>query len=175
MLSALAAGLGAGVVLAAVSTAVFGLRLARGAPLRVIAGVGLFCAPVAWVATSFLKALGWDAAVPAELAVAAVAAVNALWLGLGYLQFYALVQDSISLRMLVHVLESPSGSLTTDELQRDYPFRDLLERRIDQAVADRLFAEERAADGARCLASTRRSRFLGAFFAWAQDFFGWGD
>ncbi len=175
MLTALVLGIGAGGVFAAVSVAVLRLRLVSAPPLRVLGGIGLLCVPVVWAAYPYVKALGWDALAAPENALALGAGLIALALGAGYLQFYALVQDSISLRMLHQILEAPSETISSDELQREYPFRDLLDRRIAQAVSDGLFVEERAPNGERWLVETRQSRILGITFGSAQSFFGWGD
>jgi len=59
--------------------------------------------------------------------------VIAILLGLAYVQFYCLMEFSISLRMLDHFLAHPRYELSFRELRREYPLEDVIARKCAAA------------------------------------------
>lgn len=68
----------------------------------------------------------------------------AVLLYFGYLQFYCLMEYSISLRMLDHFLESETHTLTFSELRCAYPLEEVVERKCKAAGAVGLLRTETA-------------------------------
>lgn len=59
----------------------------------------------------------------------------AVLLGLAYLQFYCLIEFSISLRMLEQFLAAPRRELSFRDLRRAYPLEDVIARKCEAAGA----------------------------------------
>ncbi|MEK7773829.1 MAG: hypothetical protein AAB307_05730 [Deltaproteobacteria bacterium] len=57
-----------------------------------------------------------------------------LFLFLGYCQFYFIVDRSISVRVMIEIEKSPDGRLSAEEIQKVYPFKGILDRRLEHMV-----------------------------------------
>ncbi len=88
-----------------------------------------------------------------------------LFLFLGYCQFYFIVDRSISVRVMIEIENSPERSLSAGEIQRVYPFKGILDRRLEHMVYGNYIRE---LDG-RYL-NTRKGRVQARVFGFLKDF-----
>ncbi|MBI5827780.1 MAG: hypothetical protein HZB22_08670 [Deltaproteobacteria bacterium] len=88
-----------------------------------------------------------------------------LFLFLGYCQFYFIVDRSISVRVMIEIENSPERSLSAEEIQRVYPFKGILDRRLEHMVYGNYIKER---DG-RYL-NTGKGRAQARVFGFLKDF-----
>jgi hypothetical protein len=100
--------------------------------------------------------------------------VLAVLLGLAYLQFYCLIEFSISLRMLDHLLATARHELSFEDLRRVYPLEEVIERKCAAAGKVGLI-RARVDEGVACLelppAGIHVIRFIGRL----KSFLNWTD
>lgn len=88
-----------------------------------------------------------------------------LFLFLGYCQFYFIVDRSISVRVMIEIENSPGGSLSAEEIQRVYPFKGILDRRLDHMLYGNYVRER---DGR--YSNTRKGVAQARVFGFLKDF-----
>ena len=94
---------------------------------------------------------------------------------LTYFNFYALIEFSITFRILYHFLHAPDFRMNIEELHRQYPFDEVLQRKINNTKAAGMIHLDENPSGETLIIPTPSSIRMGSFFHFVKHFLRWGD
>lgn len=96
------------------------------------------------------------------------------FLGVCYFQFYAMLEGSITIRMLGHIYQAPGKSMSFEELYKEYPFIEVLERKMGFAGQSGYIQIE-LKNGKKIVSATPGGLFIGKHFNNVKTFCRWGQ
>lgn len=93
-----------------------------------------------------------------------------LIVSIGYLQFYSMLQESISFKILLSIDKSSKKQLTLEELGVEYDFSKVLDFKIKEAVQLGLISKEQK----ETFQMTMKGRLYAVFFNIVRKMHNWG-
>jgi hypothetical protein len=142
-------------------------------PILAMQIIFLACCPLAALAIGPLQRLGLDEYRWAGSATILYAGFLFAGLTYGYIQIFSFLERSITVEMLVRILHSGKGSMTLPELERVYPFVEVLSRKI-RSTEEMGVLERVERSGQDLYRNKPLGQFVGRFFFWLKSFLNWG-
>ncbi|MEW6055566.1 MAG: hypothetical protein AB1540_03055 [Bdellovibrionota bacterium] len=113
-------------------------------------------------------------AIPGQLQLALIATFVFVFLGYLYLQFFGVIEGSITLRSLIFFRKAPEQTLPLSRYKEFQPFDRIIQEKVELMPKMGLAALSKRS-GNTVLTSMPKGRFMGALLFRAKNLFGWGQ
>lgn len=142
-------------------------------PLLSMAKIWILCLPLIILLYPLVSGISIDWIIPPRIQATLYAILLFIFLYYLYLQIFALVSLSISIRIMSQIALAKNHSIKIEELEKLYPFDELLKKKLDDAVKMGFIERTENAEGIFYI-NTPSTNKMAVLFKSIKQFLQWG-